>query len=108
MKTQTIIKAKRNRKPFITAGKEYELIEEVKAGYKIVNDLGKISVEDRNDFYHDIYTHRYGLEIKGFTINGLITPFIGIVKEEEEEISFGCVLFFFGFVVSYTFKNKYS
>lgn len=105
MKTQTIVEAKRNRKPFITEGKKYELIEEVNAGYKIVNDLGKVAVENHEDFYHNINKHQYGFKLEGGIIPGFGTPFIGIIKEDDE-ISFGGVLFFVGFVVSYTFKRK--
>jgi hypothetical protein len=104
MKTQIIIQAKRNRKPFITEGKKYEVIKEVNAGYRIKNDLGKESTEYKSDFWTD-RERRYGFEVAFSGVKAFIIPTIAIIKSEGSWV-FIIALFCFGFSIEYTPKLK--
>lgn len=108
MKTIKIIQAKRNFKPFLTEAKKYELLGENVCKYKIKNDLGKVTWQNKSDFWRDVVEVKYGFLDFIATVAPILifpTPVIHYDKDLIE-INVAIVLPFVGFGFTYKLKPR--
>ena len=107
MKTIKIAQACRNRKPFITDGKKYEILSDGENTFKIKNDLGKISYQSKSDFWKSVEEKRYGFEGMGGIMPLLVIPTPVLHYDKYgREFSFAVVLPFVGVGFTYSLKPK--
>lgn len=110
MKKIQYVVAKRNRTPFLTDERKYELLKtnDSNTKYLIKNDAGTINWQEKSDFYHSIGEETYGLESHGMIIPGFITPvFIFVYDKDDKSFDIGAGILCFGFGFTFTKKPKF-
>lgn len=105
MKTIKLIEAKRSRKPFISQDKKYELKGESTTKYKILNDLGKYSWENKSDFFNYIHEVKHGFEFD-FNVAKLFCTPVLVFMFDDGEIELAFAFICFSITLRYKKKQK--